>query len=680
MEPDKNKQIAPVVVLAQHGNKDAMRNIYIQYYKNIFFISKMLTGDASAAMALTVQIFTKMFESVGKLDDHMAFEQWFYSLAVNLCKSAMTKPSDNGALSENMLASARNAVENAKSGDAFGFERAVMQILEEMICSLPDEAKIIFFYRHTAGLDNAKIALLEKTQEEEIGKSVSAVDILLEKQSDALRKAGVDVSPFLGDINATLEHLVAKTFVPDVVHAAVTEKTGINVDPFAQKKEPEAPAYEKAPAEKEKSTTDKKKDEKKRVLTKSDIILFVVVAVIAFGIFSGIKIYRNIKSDEAVTTTAASVETVVKPVLTWNGSSASSFSVGSGTQDDPYVIVSGAELAYLANLVNSGNSQYAGASYMLGCDIVLNETDNFSRWGSVVPENRWTPIGSGEDSVEFTGTFDGNGYSVVGMYVSGEYEHSGLFGNVKNAGIKNLTVRDSYVSSSADCGGIAGYLHGESLMGTGISKCAFSGVVISSGDNAGGIAGLVEADGEENFITIEQCYSVGSVSAQGSNAGGIAGLAHALSGDVKVTQCFSAAAVSAEAENAGGIAGCCKVTDGGATVMLSYFSGKAECGNEESAGGITGVLECANGKGVVNVMSCVSLEGSAPTITGMTLADRISVKSVKTATAEEMKSEDVFDGYDFDAVWDFDNSSDYAFPVLLAVELVDFSPAEDSTV
>ena len=41
----------------------------------------------------------------------------------------------------------------------------------------------------------------------------------------------------------------------------------------------------------------------------------------------------------------------------WNGTSvATSFSSGSGTAEDPYVVNSPAELAYLAQLVNSGNS------------------------------------------------------------------------------------------------------------------------------------------------------------------------------------------------------------------------------------------------------------------------------------------------------------------------------------
>jgi hypothetical protein len=45
-----------------------------------------MTGDVVAAMRLTEEIFKKMFESVSKLNDHMAFEQWFYSIALNICK------------------------------------------------------------------------------------------------------------------------------------------------------------------------------------------------------------------------------------------------------------------------------------------------------------------------------------------------------------------------------------------------------------------------------------------------------------------------------------------------------------------------------------------------------------------------------------------------------------------
>ena len=75
----------------------------------------------------------------------------------------------------------------------------------------------------------------------------------------------------------------------------------------------------------------------------------------------------------------------------WDGSIAESFAGGTGTEDDPYLIEDGSQLAYLAQQVNSGNSGYY---YKLTNDIVLNNevlTIDFELSGT--PVNQWTPIG-----------------------------------------------------------------------------------------------------------------------------------------------------------------------------------------------------------------------------------------------------------------------------------------------
>ena len=61
MNIEKNKQIAPQVVLAQHGNKSAFKSLYLAYYKNIFFICKLMTGDVVAAMTKQVKELGYMF-------------------------------------------------------------------------------------------------------------------------------------------------------------------------------------------------------------------------------------------------------------------------------------------------------------------------------------------------------------------------------------------------------------------------------------------------------------------------------------------------------------------------------------------------------------------------------------------------------------------------------------------
>jgi len=64
----------------------------------------------------------------------------------------------------------------------------------------------------------------------------------------------------------------------------------------------------------------------------------------------------------------------------WDGSIAAGFAGGSGTEDDPYLISNGSELAYLAQQVNSGN-RYENVHFKLTNDIYLNDTTDWEHWG-----------------------------------------------------------------------------------------------------------------------------------------------------------------------------------------------------------------------------------------------------------------------------------------------------------
>ncbi|MBR4830120.1 MAG: hypothetical protein IKZ92_10025 [Muribaculaceae bacterium] len=101
----------------------------------------------------------------------------------------------------------------------------------------------------------------------------------------------------------------------------------------------------------------------------------------------------------------------------WDGTTASGFYGGSGTESDPYQIRTGAELVYFANLVNSGDD-FSGKYVKLMNDIDMNK-QSFS-----VTEL-------------FAGTFDGNGKFITMMLglptnnnpfmrVSGRIHHLGV--------------------------------------------------------------------------------------------------------------------------------------------------------------------------------------------------------------------------------------------------------------
>lgn len=110
--------------------------------------------------------------------------------------------------------------------------------------------------------------------------------------------------------------------------------------------------------------------------------------------------------------------TTLNAQTVWDGSVAESFAGGTGTQDDPYLISDGAELAYLAQITNADEdgSQTKDKFFKLTADIVLNRDVlkvDFTPNGT--PKNIWTPIG--ESAHRFFGNFDGGKHRIYGPYM-----------------------------------------------------------------------------------------------------------------------------------------------------------------------------------------------------------------------------------------------------------------------
>lgn len=116
----------------------------------------------------------------------------------------------------------------------------------------------------------------------------------------------------------------------------------------------------------------------------------------------------------------------------------------------------------------------------------------------------------------FGGIFDGGGYSITDLRVTGTGSAAGLFRYIQKGGtVRNLNVVGKIIpdGSQSQVGGIAGHNYGA------IINCSFSGQVVGDSE-VGGIAGVNEKSGE-----IRQCSSDASVTGNHS-AGGIVGNNH----------------------------------------------------------------------------------------------------------------------------------------------------------
>ncbi len=666
MTEDKRKKLAPTVVLASHGNKKACRDLYMHYYKDVFFICSSMTADFTKASDLTVAVFEKMFESLARLDNHNDFQQWLFSLTVNMCRAHASEPTGGITDRETEKLSAE-AVIHGKSGDKKAFERSIIKILENMIHCLPSQARVIFLYKYYAELDASQIALLEKISDEDALTRMTAVDMLLGKQCEKIKEYGVDMTMFTKDMYKALTRSASKKFVPDDVHKKVSVKTGTDMSPYAKEKteKKETPPEKKKVPKKE---PEPQKQQKKFHFTVGDFVLFFGVVAAVLIIFS---VASNFLSDKKTEQTTLPLSSSEKPVLLWNGAAATDFDGGSGTPEDPYQIATGPQFAYLANLVNDGNSYYAACSYILTADILLNETEDFDTWQTNPPDNRWTPVGSSADDdshAYFTGSFDGNGHTIEGLYVTGGNDYSGLFGVSRNALFTDITLTKAYIDGGSYTGGITGYYAADTNETSGFMYCSFSGVVLAKDNNAGGITGYFRAEGELNTTTITECCVSGHISASKGYAGGITGAAEADTGSVMIKNCFSNAFVRAK-KNAGGITGDSRAADGVAIIDCCYNAGIISA--TENAGGISGIINCVSGTGKVNIQSCVMLEASSPVgLTRGTGGEKLVVDNIDIFGAAEMILASNFDGFNFEDTWKITGENGYRYPILKKTDFI----------
>ena len=263
--------------------------------------------------------------------------------------------------------------------------------------------------------------------------------------------------------------------------------------------------------------------------------------------------------------------------------------------------------------------------YVLANDIDLSAIENF------IPIGVRGPLHTIHDGYNFTGTFDGAGYTISNLNIDMAGEDSniycGLFGYVYGAVIKDLKVSGNVSGSvrvtaeefHAEVGGIAGLAYESTIM-----NCSFSGIVEASGNvfaQTGGIVGAAwdaeitgcsfsgtvnasaleaEAGGivgyADTFVftgtSITDCYNVGTVAATGTSAaaGGIVGNMFISN----ITNCYNTGYVKAVSEGrwagAGGIAG---MLADESQIDQCFNSGPVEAeGKWSEAGGIAGSALC----------------------------------------------------------------------------------------
>lgn len=238
---------------------------------------------------------------------------------------------------------------------------------------------------------------------------------------------------------------------------------------------------------------------------------------------------------------------------------------GTGTSDDPYVIVDVCQLQRMNEALDK--------HYELGNDIDASVT---TTWTSDDDGKGFIPIGTDPynfpDKEAFRGSFDGNNYTIDGLYIDQtELEGSpstGLFGYTIGATIVNVGLTNVEIYGASSAGALVGYNLNSTI------KNSYSTGAVTGDTGVGGLVGVNDISG------ISDSYSAATVTGT-EDVGGLVG--HHLDGFNNIRTSYSTGKVTGD-KTVGGLVG--MLTN--SSIWNSYSM--SEVSGQEKVGGLVGVM------------------------------------------------------------------------------------------
>lgn len=282
--------------------------------------------------------------------------------------------------------------------------------------------------------------------------------------------------------------------------------------------------------------------------------------------------------DTMVSSCACGYETPITQMKdTWDGTQATSFAGGTGTKDDPYIIKTAEQMAYVAlstTLDSKGKyfkvTDNAVFNMNGAIGITLNSTAAEVKAAPKSGAYKWT-----SDGAKFNGNFDGNGVIIYNVY-GPKMGYGGLFPNIntdnaeKSVTIKNVAVKASSFAGYHCTGGIVG----NATAATTTQELNFENCMVENcymtdmGDTnpacervAGTIAGRVA----HNKVTVDNCLAKGNLLEAINIVGGFVGNTSHFAPNAVIKNSVSLGTLPYPTQNAG------------STVTLEAMISSAEC-------------------------------------------------------------------------------------------------------
>lgn len=364
---------------------------------------------------------------------------------------------------------------------------------------------------------------------------------------------------------------------------------------------------------------------------------------------------------------------------------------GSGTSGDPYQITTCSELQEMGSGLSS--------SYVLQNNIDCSATSGWNSGAGFVPV--------GSVSSQFTGSFNGNSYSITDLFINrSSTDYVGLFGRTNGATIQNVTLTDADITGRQQVGMLVGNLGG----GGTVQNILYTGTTTGS-YLVGGLIGEI-SNGTLQYATSTDIRTVSTNGSCCSYAGGIVG----YSGTATISNIYASSTVTAT--NSGRAGGFFGETNGrgGSGVTINRVYGPVLVTSPASGGfigfaygsvnapltiqdaGVRGKVAGGAGGGFAyttysyitftNVYSAVVLTSSSkggfqngvtntPTITSSfwnssiagtanaTASGSLAGQDLTATTTAAMQTQSTYTGWNFSTIWGINGGINGGYPYIL---------------
>lgn len=220
----------------------------------------------------------------------------------------------------------------------------------------------------------------------------------------------------------------------------------------------------------------------------------------------------------------------------WDGTVAEAFAGGSGTEEDPYKISNGKELALAITTGGVDEANY-NKYYIITSDIYLNNPYGVC-WSTRTFADDYTPNSWYDNAENFAGTIDGDGHTIYGLYyyASGAYNtYNGTLGSAliplvnsgESVSISKLGIDFSYIRHRFCASAFVAGARNVS-----IDQCYTGAQVTIDGAHAGAFV----ANPNSSSVTLTNSYSFATIT--GTNYGLVGSAYHTT---LTISNCYNAA-------------------------------------------------------------------------------------------------------------------------------------------